>query len=52
MTKSAIDQLTRTAALELAEYGIRVNAVKYAIIHFILFTNPLSLFFSLSVQVL
>lgn len=29
MTKAAVDQLTRTAALELASDGIRVNAVKW-----------------------
>ena len=28
LSKAGLDQLTRTAALELAEDGVRVNAVK------------------------
>lgn len=32
MSKSAVDQLTRTVALEVAEFGVRVNAVNPGVI--------------------
>ena len=32
MSKAAVDQLTRTVALEVAEYGVRVNAVNPGVI--------------------
>ena len=32
LSKAGVDQLTRTAALELAEFGVRVNAVNPGVI--------------------